>query len=175
MIARKIREKIRKRRYQRKRQGGLWRRTKKRGHRRSWREAGFALRRLNKLLERIRKGRIDWNGCEPLPVSRRKARRAAKWVLSEVDGLYISSTVRYDSVTFHGPQQRRAIDFGSNDSSERPEREAQHLLLAHFGAEYFLELFGPDNEGWVKNGSTYTASEGEYLETLHDNHTHMAA
>jgi hypothetical protein len=160
----------------RKRQRRLFRKTGERGHARKAAQYGQAMRKLTKLiLRKIRQGRIDWNGCEPLPLSRRKARKAAAWVLHHVDGLYISSTVRYDSVTYHGPSQRRAIDFGSDDPREGPERKAQHKLYEHFGAAYFLELFGPDNDHWVKNGSPYTASEGEYLETLHDDHTHMAA
>lgn len=175
MILRKLRERYAKQERRRRRQRRLWKKTRRGGHRKAYREAGFAMRKLKGLLNQIRKGRIDWNGNEPLPLSRRKMRRAAKWVLSEVDGLYISSTVRFDSVTYHGPSSRRAIDFGSDDIAERPEREAHSLLLEHFGPEYFLELFGPDNSGWVRNGSTFTASEGEFLETLHDNHVHAAA
>jgi len=160
----------------RKRQKRLFLRTRKLGHRKAYRRHGLAMRKLRSLMKKVREmERIDWNGCEPLPLSRRRARKAAKFILNRVDGLYISSTVRYDSVTYHGPSQRRAIDFGSNDPSERPEREAQKLLLKKFGPGYFLELFGPDNDGWVKNGQVYTASEGEFLETLHDDHSHMAA
>ncbi len=135
----------------------------------------FLTGQLAKVTRRIRQGRIDWNGCEPLPLSRRKARRAAAFILAEVEGLYISSTVRADSVTYHAPWLRRAIDFGSDDPDEVPERLAQRRLLERFGAAFFLELFGPDNPNWVKNGETFTATEGDFLETLHDNHTHMAA
>lgn len=160
----------------RKRQLRRGRRTGKRGY---FKRAGILGRRARKLTDLLKRAiaarRIDWNGCEPLPLTRRKARRAVRWILNNVDGLYVSSTVRYDSSTYHGPSQRRAVDFGSNGPGEGPEREAQRKLLEHFGPEYFLELFGPDNAGWVKNGRVYTASEGEYLETLHDNHTHLAA
>lgn len=171
-----LRQRWRNRQAARKRQLSLFRKTHQAGHRKAAAQHGRAMRKLAKLIQRkIREGRIDWNGCEPLPLSRRKARRAARWALNNVEGLYISSTVRYDSDTYHGPSQRRAVDFGSDDPSELPERQAQHRLYDHFGPSYFLELFGPDNAEWVKNGVTYTASEGEYLETLHDNHTHMAA
>lgn len=37
-----------------------------------------------------------------------------------------------------------------------------------------LEIFGPDNDFFVKNGSRYTAAEGDGNESLHDNHTHYA-
>lgn len=171
-----LKAKLAKRLAGRRKQGKLFRKTGKRGHRLKFREHGKAARKLQALiLRKIRQGRIDWNGCEPLPLSARKIRKAARYALNTVDGLYISSTVRYDSDTYHGPRQRRAVDFGSDDPNEGPEREAQKVLLEHFGPGYFLELFGPTNEGWVKNGSVYTASEGEFLETLHDNHTHAAA
>ena len=160
----------------RRRQLRLWRTTHDVGHRIRAAILGRHARKLDELLGRaIAAQRIDWNGHEPLPLTRRKARKATRWILNEVEGLYVSSTVRFDSVTFHGPSQRRAVDFGSDDPNEGPEREAQRKLLEHFGPEFFLELFGPDNPGWVKNGQVYTADEGEFLETLHDNHTHMAA
>lgn len=176
MTFKKLRERWMNRMRSRKRQKRLFLRTKKKGHRKAAARHGRAMRKLRGLMKKVREmERIDWNGHEPLPLSRRRARKAAKYILREVPGLYISSTVRYDSVTYHGPSQRRAIDFGSDDPSERPEREAQKLLLKKFGPGFFLELFGPDNDGWVKNGQVYTASEGEFLETLHDNHGHMAA
>lgn len=38
----------------------------------------------------------------------------------------------------------------------------------------YLELFGPDNNGWVKNGATFNEPEGTALENLHDSHVHAA-
>lgn len=176
MTIRILRRKRRRAKQGRKRQLRLFRRAGKVGHSKRAGILGRQARELTALIQRqIRQGRIDWNGCEPLPLSRRKTRRALRWVLDQDLGVYVSSTVRYDSVTYHGPSQRRAVDLGSDDPSERPERRAQRALFNRFGAAYFLELFGPENGPWVKNGVSYVATEGEYLETLHDNHTHFAA
>ena len=166
----RLEKKFERRKKGRKRQLGLFRKTGDTGHRKQAGLHGRAMRKLAKLIQaKIRRGRIDWNGCEPLPLSRRKARRALRWVLNNVEGVYVSSTVRYASVTYHGPSQRRAIDLGSDDSSEGPEKEAQNALLGHFGAAYFLELFGPD--GWyVKNGVVYGG-----VFPGHGDHDHLAA
>lgn len=129
-----------------------------------------ALKRLNAKLRRLR---IDWNGHEPIPLRYRRQRKAVRFVL-RVTECFVSSTGRRDSDTYHGYRLGpRATDLGSNGPGEQPEVQAQRALLAEYGAGAFLELFGPDNTLWVKNGRQYTASEGEYLETLHDNHTHF--
>jgi hypothetical protein len=165
-----LREKYAKRAAGRKRQKRLYEKTGERGHAREAAEHGRAMRKLAALIKKkIREGLIDWNGCEPLPLSRRKTRRALRWVLSNVEGVYVTSTVRYDSETYHGPSQRRAVDLGSDDSSERPEKEAQHALLLRFGAEYFLELFGPA-PWYVKNGTVYPG-----VFPAHGDHDHFAA
>ncbi len=165
-----LREKFAKHAAGRKRQRSLFRKTGKRGHAKEAAQHGRGMRKLAKLIQRkIRQGRIDWNGHEPLPLNRRKIRKALRWVLNNVEGVYVSSTVRYDSVTYHGPSQRRAVDLGSDDPSEQPEKAAQRALLERFGAGYFLELFGPD--GWyVKNGVKYS---GVFPD--HGDHDHLAA
>lgn len=167
---RTLREKFADRAHGRRRQRRLHRETGERGHARKAGQHGRAMRKLAKLIQnKIRQGRIDWNGCEPLPLSRRKTRKALHWVLNNVEGVYVSSTVRYDSATYHSPSQRRAVDLGSDDPNEGPEKEAQNALLRKFGAGYFLELFGPD--GWyVKNGVVYS---GVFPD--HGDHDHFAA
>jgi hypothetical protein len=37
-----------------------------------------------------------------------------------------------------------------------------------------LELFGPANSLWLKNGQPTSGAEGSFLEQLHDSHTHIA-
>lgn len=145
---------------------------------RSRSSAKRALARLASLIAEatalLKSARIDWNGCTPIPKRFKRQRKAVRWVLRKVPGVYVSSTLRTSSDTYHGTRLGpRATDLGSGDPSETPERKAQHALYEKFGPEAFLELFGPDNYPWVKNGFTYTASEGEMLETLHDNHTHF--
>lgn len=165
-----LREKHRRAIEGRKKQLQRFRENEQAGHRRRAAVLGHHARKLARLIRyQIRKGRIDWNGYEPLPLSRRKTRRALRWVLNHVEGVYVSSTVRYDSVTYHSPSQRRAVDLGSDDPSERPEKAAQNALLSHFGASYFLELFGPDS-WYVKNGVQYPG-----VFPAHGDHDHLAA
>jgi hypothetical protein len=165
-----LREKFAKRAAGRKRQKALYKKTGDQGHARKAAEHGRAMRKLAKLIQKkIREGRIDWNGCEPLPLSRRKTRKALHWVLNNVEGVYVTSTVRYDSVTYHSPSQQRAVDLGSDDPGEGPEKEAQNRLLHRFGAAYFLELFGP-LPWYVKNGTVYP---GVFPD--HGDHDHFAA
>jgi len=166
----RLRERFANRLRGRKKQRRLFKKTGEKGHAKAAAEHGGAMRKLAKLIQqKIREGRIDWNGCEPLPLSRRKTRKALRWVLNNVEGVYISSTVRYDSDTYHGPSQRRAVDLGSDDPGEGPEKAAQQALLDHFGAGYFLELFGP--AGWyVKDGVVYSG-----IFPGHGDHDHFAA
>lgn len=165
-----LRRKQKRRRERRRLRLSRYRRTGKKGYAKAAAEDGRAMRKLAKLIVvAIRRGRIDWNGCEPLPLSRRKTRKALRWVLHNVEGVYVTSTVRYDSVTYHSPSNRRAVDLGSDDPGEGPEKRAQRALLKHFGASYFLELFGPD--GWyVKNGVKYPGIFPD-----HGDHDHFAA
>lgn len=166
----RLRERRRDRLRGRKRQRRLFKKTGDKGHARKAAEHGRALRKLAGLIKRATAAaRIGWNGYEPLPLSRRKTRKALRWVLNNVEGVYVSSTVRYDSDTYHGPSQRRAVDLGSDDPDNGPEKEAQQALLDHFGAGYFLELFGP-LPWYVKNGVVY---QGQFPD--HGDHDHFAA
>lgn len=48
----------------------------------------------------------------------------------------------------------------------------QRWLVSNFPEA--LEIFGPDNTHFVKDGRQYAASEGDPNEELHDNHGHFA-
>lgn len=138
--------------------------------------AKSALARLKKLLKRatelLRAAKkalvIDWNGHEPIPDRFPRQRKAVRWVLRQGLGVYVSSTFRRTSGTYHGPALGpRAVDLGSDDPTNEAEGKAQDALLRKYGASGFLELFGP--RGWyVKNGVRY---EGHFPN--HDDHTHF--
>lgn len=129
-----------------------------------------AIRKLDRLIaaekQRIADARrIDWNGYPPLT---HKPLLAAVRVALTVDGLYVSSTNggSHSPTSWH--YKDRAVDFGSNESDESPEKRAQQRLLERFGASYFAELFGPCD--WhVKNGVLYP-----YPFPDHDDHLHLA-
>lgn len=109
---------------------------------------------------------IDWNGCPPLPLHRRKLRRAARIAIKQ--GCYITATTNgvHSATSYH--YRGRAIDFGSNDSQNRPEKRAQARIYKKFGARKITELFGP--KGWyVKNG---VRLNGHF--PGHGDHTHCA-
>ncbi len=93
--------------------------------------------------------RIDWNGCPPLPLRRRKLRRAARIALRH--GCYITATTNGVHAPGSYHYSGRAIDFGSSSASNAPEKKAQAAIYGKFGARKFRELFGPKSF-YVKNG-----------------------
>lgn len=134
---------------------------------RKFREQKRAIRKLARLIEKEKKRArtIDWNGRNPL--THEPLLRAVRVALT-VDGLYVTSTNggSHSPTSWH--YQDRAVDFGSDDGSETPEKKAQELLLDEFGADYFAELFGPC--GWhIKNG-VYKP----YPFPDHGDHLHLA-
>jgi hypothetical protein len=146
---------------------GFWRRRRDLSDRRKARR--FAqLRRARKALARARRRnwrrqRIDWNGNDP-HVSRRvklvlrfsqHVRAFHATVTSTTGGTHASTSWHY---------QGRAAD-----EVEDEMVRLQNALLAFFGAEYFLELFGPA-DWYVKNGVVY---QGAF--PYHDDHIHAAA
>lgn len=113
----------------------------------------------------IRERRIDWRGKAPL--THAPLLKAVRVALT-VSGLYVTSTNGGTHSTTSWHYQNRAVDFGSNDPSEAPEKKAQELLLKRFGAHYFAELFGPC-DWYVKNG---VKSSGTF--PAHGDHLHVA-
>lgn len=138
-------------------------------HLKKFRQQVEAIEKIDRLIaaekERVKERRIDWNGKaalshEPLLTTVRAA--------LAVSGLYVASTNggTHSPTSWH--YQNRAVDFGSNDPSEKPEKAAQELLLKRFGAHYFAELFGPC-DWYVKNGVVY---RGTF--PAHGDHLHVA-
>lgn len=127
-----------------------------------------AIKKLNGMIVKVQRRlrRIAWNGHPSLSYG--PLLKAARVALS-VPGLYVTSTTggTHSPASYH--YKGRAIDCGSNDPGEGPEKRAQQLLLDTFGAAYFAELFGP--LPWhVKNGRVY---KGTF--PGHGDHLHFAA
>jgi hypothetical protein len=105
--------------------------------------------------------RIDWNGYPP--VSNKKVRRAIRYAQRKHGFIITSTTGGVHSPTswhYHG----RAVDGVCDDMAA-----CQLDLEKHFGADYFLELFGPAPR-YVKNGYVVNAKFPD-----HDDHIHFAA
>lgn len=126
-----------------------------------------AIEKIDRLIaaekERIEERRIDWNGKPAL--THAPLIRAVRAALT-VSGLYVASTNggTHSPTSWH--YQNRAVDFGSNDTSENPEKAAQELLLQRFGAHYFAELFGPC-DWYAKNGVVYRGTFPNHGYHLH--------
>lgn len=110
---------------------------------------------------------IDWNGHPPLPLYRVKLRRRIRWVLDRHPNLYITATTDGQHATGSYHYAKRAVDFGSNDPDNGPEKKAQQDLVEKFGYN-FAELFGP-KPFHVKNGQHL---DGVY--PGHGDHDHIA-
>ena len=135
---------------------------------RKFRQQKRAIRKLTRLIEqekdRLREARrIDWQGKTPLTFE--PLLKAVRKALT-VNGLYVTSTNGGTHSTTSWHYQNRAVDFGSNSSSEGPEIEAQELLLKAFGASYFKELFGPAGF-WVKEGVIHSGTFPGHGDHLH--------
>lgn len=109
---------------------------------------------------------IDWNGCEPL--GSRRLRKLARLVTVDPQ-CYITSTTGGVHAPGSWHYLKRALDWGSNDPTNRAEGDLQNRMYERFGARFFLELFGP-RDWYVKNRVRYT---GQF--PAHDDHGHGAA
>ena len=106
--------------------------------------------------------RIEWNGYPEL--SNRKVRKVLRYAQRKHNFIITSTTGGQHSPTsWH--YQGRAVDGICSDMAA-----CQIDLENHFGAEYFLELFGPA-ERYVKNGYVITGSSFP----AHEDHIHIAA
>jgi hypothetical protein len=126
------------------------------------------LRRARKALARARRRNwrrrpIHWNGNDP-DVSRRVKLviRFSQYVRG-YQAVVTSTTGGGHAATSWHYRGRAA------DEVEDEMVRLQHALLDFFGAEYFLELFGPA-DWYVKNGVVY---QGAF--PYHDDHIHAAA
>lgn len=110
--------------------------------------------------------RINWNGCPPLPRSRRALRRAVRIALKK--GCYVTATTNGTHATGSWHYSQHAVDFGSGSSANTPEKEAQAAIRAKIPARKIKELFGP-LPWYIKNGVVY---DGAF--PGHGDHTHIA-
>lgn len=105
---------------------------------------------------------IDWNGCRPIPVYRWRLRRRVRKLLEHHPNLFITQTY---GGGLHS--EGRAVDFGSGDPQNGPERKAMRTCKELWGYNW-TELLGPLD--WhVFRGTRY---EGMYPD--HDDHLHCA-
>lgn len=106
--------------------------------------------------------RIDWNGYPQ--ISDRKVRRVIRYAQRK-HGFVITSTTggSHSPTSWH--YQGKAVDGICSNMSA-----CQVDLEQHFGAAYFLELFGPAPR-YVKNG--YTSIGAAFPD--HQDHIHIAA
>lgn len=125
--------------------------------------------KIVKIRRALRERRIDWNGHPAL--SNRKLKKCAR--IGARYGLVVTSTTdgQHSPTSHH--YSGHGLDIASG--STRQMVSAQRAILRELGADALLELFGPDNATWVKNGQRITGAEGSALETQHDNHVHVAA
>jgi len=131
------------------------------------------IQKLNRLIDkeeqRIESLRINWNGCDPVGGS--DLRKVIRWALNNFD-VYVTSTNGGTHSTTSHHYNNDAVDLGANTQAEKDR--CHRAILKKFGPGIFAELFGPENDCFVKNGVTYTDVEGGFNEQLHDNHIHVA-
>lgn len=99
------------------------------------------------------------------------------------DGNYVTSTyegfpgdgVHSDTSYHYLPNQpggkARCWDCGAG--TRKPMVKAQ-LREARRCGPFLIEMFGPDNSFEYKNGLRFSLTEGDPLETMHDNHVHKS-
>lgn len=78
------------------------------------------------------------------------------------------STTSYHLLTIYNPAKAGDVAGSRMADFQRAEYKRQE------GKANCLELFGPDNDKWLKNGQHMAIAEGDPLETLHDTHCHGA-
>jgi hypothetical protein len=110
--------------------------------------------------------KIDWNGCPPLPWHRRRLRRRLRWVLYYFPKVYVTATTNGTHSAGSWHYSAHAVDLGSSDPQNRPEKKAQRGLHEKFGNN-FKELFGP-GAFYVKDGAYVSAHFPD-----HGDHTHF--
>jgi hypothetical protein len=95
-------------------------------------------------------------------------------------GLVVTSTTggHHAPGSYHYSRPGRAVDVGLPASlvgtAEGRRRMVTFQRKEARHAERYDELFGPDNDGCVKNGVRISLGEGTPLENLHDSHVHLA-
>ncbi len=109
--------------------------------------------------------RIRWNGCPKLPWYRRRLRRRLRWLLYYFPDCFVTATTNgtHSPGSYH--YSAHAVDIGSWDSSNGPEKRAQRGLHRRFG-NHFKELLGP-LAYYVKDGVRYAGQFPGHSDHLH--------
>jgi hypothetical protein len=128
--------------------------------------------RREELHEKLERGEPDFNGHAANVTDLIKE----VIVAANKAGLFVTSTTGggHASTSHHFPQNNadglgHAVDLAGtlNEMVAFQKKAAKQFPHA-------LELFGPANSPWIKNGQVISGVEGTALENQHDNHVHMA-
>lgn len=112
----------------------------------------------------------NWNGHPALRSGRlrRTVKRANK------RGLYVTATTNGVHATNSYHYQRRAVDVAGTFAEMCAFQRAEYARAKRMGFWRYKELLGPINSLCILNGRPTTIAEGSDLETMHDNHVHVA-
>lgn len=110
--------------------------------------------------------RINWNGHMPISRRYRKLRRATR--IAQKQGCYVTSTTDGTHAPGSYHYSGRAVDFGSSDPSNGPEKRAQERIANKIPHRKIKELFGP-LPWYIKDGVRHS---GQF--PGHGDHTHAA-
>lgn len=138
-------------------------------------------KRLKRARERAHNRAPKWepwmaNGCDDrvnAGVKAYCARAVVKYdcVVTSLARTFVpagGSTTSYHLLSINNPA--KAGDVAGSKMAQFQQAEFRRDV----GKSTCLELFGPINDKWLKNGSPISGAEGDPLETLHDTHCHGA-
>jgi len=106
----------------------------------------------------------------PRPSSWRVRRAIVRGVNA---GLYVTSTTDGQHATGSYHYSGRAVDMAANTRARMVAFQRDELRRFRRWHKH-REIIGPDNEAIVLRGSETALAEGTPLETMHDNHVHLA-
>jgi hypothetical protein len=145
-------------------------------------DARDKFRALRAELERERKAFQPWmlnghpgNITEECKRAIVRGVRAGLVVTATTDGDHAETSLHYPRNTASGLGE--AVDFGVKpgevgDPKAVARRERFQRKEFARGVANYRELFGPSNVHCAKNGLVFHLTEGDALETAHDNHVH---
>jgi len=129
-------------------------------------------KRCEELREKLERGEPDFNG-QPANVTDLikevivAANKAGLFVTSTTGGGHAATSHHFAKNNADG--LGHAVDLaGTLDEMVGFQKKA----VKQFPKA--LEIFGPANSPWIKNGQVISGAEGTALENLHDNHVHVA-
>jgi hypothetical protein len=159
-----------------------------RAHRRLKRARWWAAKRTiyRRRLKRARKaagaGKVEWhpymaNGSNPLVIQAVKDEMAIAVVRFglAVTSLYRATVIPQSNPnSYHGPNVRPGKAGDAAGPMSKMLAYQRDAFIRGRGQANFLEVFGPSNAEWLRNGQVDPEPEGTFLENLHDTHVHVA-